>query len=110
MKVPVFGDERDIFLSKGMPSPFTGEPMAKKVRIRAWQIRGEGPSGMKCADCDNLRAVRKTKTFYKCGLRKITHGPGTDIGYRDPACADFSRSTASVPARRAKRTRKEGGR
>lgn len=89
VKVPKFGDADDIWLSRGMPHPFTGRPMQKKERIRAWQIRGGGPAGKKCADCAHLRAHRRTKTFYKCGLKKITHGPGTDIGYRDPACADF---------------------
>lgn len=89
-RVPVFGNEDDIWIARGSIVSMTGRPAFPKRRIRLWEKRGKGPDGKRCADCVHMRRPGGTvKTYYKCGLLPITRGPATDIGYRDPACAKF---------------------
>lgn len=54
-------------------------------------IPGIGPEGKTCRDCDHIRRIRIGKTYIKCGLMQHawTHGPGTDIKARTPACSKF---------------------
>ncbi|HEX4646324.1 MAG TPA: hypothetical protein VH598_12030 [Verrucomicrobiae bacterium] len=50
---------------------------------------GSGPAGETCWTCDNYRTVHyHNKTYPKCVLIKFrwTHGPGTDIKAKSPAC------------------------
>jgi hypothetical protein len=69
----------------------TGHTMEPKRRIPLWEIRGAGPSGKRCLDCVHLTARGGTvKTYFKCSLARMTRGPATDIGSRDPACSKFS--------------------
>lgn len=51
-----------------------------------WIDHGKGPEGKTCKSCRFLTTVEFSKTYYKCGRQKITHGPGTQIAMRDPAC------------------------
>lgn len=54
---------------------------------------GTGPQGKKCGDCEHYRTVvGGTKTHPKCWLNKPqwTHGPGSDILKRSPACRLFA--------------------
>lgn len=49
---------------------------------------GSGPEGESCVTCKNLSGGRyHNRTYYKCALIKPTHGPGTDIRLRAPACS-----------------------
>lgn len=50
---------------------------------------GTGPAGKACRDCAHLRKREASRAYYKCGLVKPTHGPGTDIRLRDAACMFF---------------------
>lgn len=53
---------------------------------------GTGPEGKTCRDCAHYCLVQPgANTFRKCGLMEHawTHGPGTDIHARDPACRYF---------------------
>lgn len=53
---------------------------------------GTGPAGETCRSCDHYRSVDGgSKTFPKCDLRRATwtHGYGTDILARAPACREW---------------------
>jgi hypothetical protein len=50
---------------------------------------GNGPQGETCGTCLHCSDVcYNTKTYFKCGKLRAhwTHGPGTDIRKKDPAC------------------------
>jgi hypothetical protein len=50
---------------------------------------GSGPEDETCGTCRHLARVHyHDKTYRKCGLMKHnwTHGPGSDIRRKDPAC------------------------
>lgn len=51
---------------------------------------GSGPAGETCRSCAHYCRVQGgVKTYPKCGLVKWSHGPGTDIKARAPACAQW---------------------
>lgn len=54
---------------------------------------GTGPEGKKCKDCAHKNSMSNggAKHFIKCNLRRATwtHGEGTDILARSPACSKF---------------------
>jgi hypothetical protein len=54
--------------------------------VRTW---GEGPAGVACAKCSHLFARQFAGRYYKCDLRKLSNGPGTDHRVNWPACAKF---------------------
>jgi hypothetical protein len=48
-----------------------------------------GPAGQSCGTCAKLcRISYHNKVYFKCGVLRAswTHGPGTDIRKKDPAC------------------------
>jgi hypothetical protein len=50
---------------------------------------GTGPAGETCKSCANLVRIKyHGRPYRKCGLMRNawTHGPGSDIRARDPAC------------------------
>lgn len=53
------------------------------------EIHGKGPDGVQCKTCKLLFAHICSKTYYKCGLRGFTRGPGTDHKVRWPACGKY---------------------
>ena len=55
---------------------------------------GTGPEGQACRDCAHKRSMQSrsgAKHYVKCELRRAswTHGEGTDILARSPACHLF---------------------
>ncbi len=59
------------------------------------KVFGAGPDGSKCTTCTHLfRLLGNAKPYYKCDLRPLTGGPGSDHRKRWPACARY----AEVPA------------
>ena len=54
---------------------------------------GSGPAGMTCKQCAHKRTLGNygSSSFIKCELRSATwtHGSGTDILARSPACSKF---------------------
>ena len=65
-------------------------------------LYGPGPDGAKCRDCALLAGIRHDTTWYKCRLRKNTHGAATDHKVRWPACGRFERRTDDIPLYRGK--------
>lgn len=65
-------------------------PPAVKVKgnpcIAQW---GTGPDGKTCKDCVHLVRQRQANVWYKCRLRRNTHGRGTDHRTGWPACGKF---------------------
>jgi hypothetical protein len=51
---------------------------------------GPGPDGAQCTTCQHLFAKVYGHTYYKCELRKNTHGPATDHRQRWPACGKYA--------------------
>lgn len=51
---------------------------------------GTGPAGETCGSCKH---IVRTKRYRKCSLRKATwtHGPGSDVLARAPACKSWTR-------------------
>lgn len=52
-------------------------------------LYGPGPTDKKCKDCRLLTYNQHQKRYYKCQLRGITSGPGTDHRMTWPACGRF---------------------
>lgn len=53
---------------------------------------GSGPEGMTCRQCEfYTRVDYQAGTYLKCGLmqKQWTHGAGTDIRAKWPACSEF---------------------
>lgn len=68
---------------------------AKRERRRAKEVcrgyyapPGTGPAGETCRSCRHTDYVQYAKRFWKCARRSAswTHGPGTDIRLKSPAC------------------------
>lgn len=51
---------------------------------------GKGPKGAKCKNCRNfIRIVWRSKTYFKCYLRKFSHSANTDHRANWPACKQY---------------------
>ncbi len=61
--------------------------MRCKPRSRGHASLSPGPAGETCGSCANLVHHGRSRCYFKCGLIAWTHGPGTDIRKRDPACS-----------------------
>lgn len=42
-----------------------------------------------CGSCAHLVVRSRNRTYFKCGLMPETHGPGTDIRKKWPACTEW---------------------
>ncbi len=51
-------------------------------------VYGQGPDGQICKGCVHLRypPMRSGKKYWKCDLRKLSHGAATDHKVSYPAC------------------------
>jgi hypothetical protein len=62
--------------------PKIANPMARKY--------GLGPEGKQCKTCAHLVCIRPGQNrYYKCEMRGITHGPGTDHRVGWEACVMY---------------------
>jgi hypothetical protein len=68
----------------------TGKKKRKPTRPNGYaDLPGTGPPGETCRSCRHIeRHQGGTRTYLKCGLmaRRHTHGPGSDILAKAPAC------------------------
>jgi hypothetical protein len=86
-----------------MATDLFGDPIAEASLIakprrlppgKAWKggyaaAPGSGPALEKCGTCAHSeRVCGGQRSYYKCGLmrRAWTHGPGSDIKLKTPAC------------------------
>lgn len=60
-------------------------------------VPGTGPAGETCGSCEHIHREKmySGRTFPKCDLMKRfwTHGPGSDIRVKSPACREWVRAT-----------------
>lgn len=58
---------------------------------------GSGPKGETCGSCEHYTRVQvmSGRFFRKCGLMEAhwTHGPGSDIKMKSPACSLWEATT-----------------
>ncbi|MEI6047048.1 MAG: hypothetical protein WCS37_22110 [Chloroflexota bacterium] len=52
-------------------------------------LQGAGPDGAVCKNCRYLINRPSAKNYYKCTLRGVSGGPGTDHRVRWPACGRY---------------------
>lgn len=66
------------------PPKFKGNPCL--------QYYGPGPEGQTCKGCTHLYTHQPgANRYYKCNLRPLTSGPGTDHRVRWPACSRYEK-------------------
>lgn len=53
-----------------------------------------GPEDATCGDCVWLTSNKRSKRYYKCGLRPMTSSAATDIKLRWRACSRWSENGA----------------
>jgi len=53
------------------------------------KLYGAGPIGKRCKECSLFIRHQMSRTYFKCKLRGVTHGPGTDHKANWPACGKF---------------------
>ncbi len=73
-------------LEFGKPIP---KELLKKHANPCLRVYGKGPEGKTCKRCQHLFAVEHGHRYYKCDLRKLTKGPGSDHRVRWPACGRY---------------------
>ena len=74
------------------------EPVKHKYPANGYAARpGTGPAGETCKTCKHSCYHQRVRRFWKCRLMKDkwTHGYGTDIRLKSPACKEWSRNTSS---------------
>lgn len=88
--------DHDLFGEEIKPRELPVQPGAVKKRKPTKPngyagIPGSGPEGKTCRTCKNCVRTGNRGKFLKCLLLKHawTHGPGTDIKARTPACSKF---------------------
>lgn len=90
MSVDLFGDAVVIVNAH--------EPKRKPTIRRGYAAPpGTGPAGETCKTCEHcVRCGHNNKHYLKCELRKPswTHGEGTDILAKSPACSKWERVLA----------------
>jgi hypothetical protein len=73
-------------------------PPKPKNRVGGYAHQpGTGPEGETCRWC--MHRVLHTwhdRNYYKCDLVKPTHGPGTDIRLKSPACWEWNPGTEYI--------------
>ena len=53
-------------------------------------VYGPGPEGAKCKTCVHCRyPLHQSGRFWKCDLRRLTHGRATDHRVTWPACGKY---------------------
>lgn len=52
-------------------------------------LPGTGPNGKRCKDCAHFLRISCSKTYFKCGLGRVTNGKATDIKANAPSCLHF---------------------
>jgi len=78
----------------GKHTPKDAEDLWNKIKPRnpnpCVALYGEMP-GQTCKGCKYLIGWAHSRVYYKCQLRKITHGAGTDHRVNWPACGKYEK-------------------
>ena len=83
------------------PAPLSADAKRTKRNNEAIQagvhpVTGGGtfPDIGTCGDCAHAVAHTRNRTWWKCSKFAITHGPGTDIRLKWPACNYYDHDDA----------------
>lgn len=80
-----------------MQQDLFGEQLTKpvKYKVKGYADRpGTGPEGETCRTCEHIERVSyHDRVYLKCGLVEWTHGPGTDIRAKSPACSKWEKKS-----------------
>lgn len=79
-----------------LPLPALTPSGKRRTKASGYPRRpGSGPAGQTCANCIPTGGHRKT--YFKCAVIRYrwTHGPGTDILKKSPACELWKSKTHS---------------
>lgn len=79
----------------GEQIPDVAVKAAKPRKSGHFAAPGTGPKGETCGGCMHLVRVQlSSKVVFKCELARQcwTHGPGSDIRCKDPACGGWRAS------------------
>ncbi len=85
--------DKDLF-GDPIKEPSTAKAVRKKTKASGY-IRqpGTGPDGETCGTCKHRIVRYYSKRYHKCGLfiagKQNTHGVGSDIRVRSPACSKW---------------------
>lgn len=89
MTRPVFGVDVDLSV---IESNATRTKSGSLKRNPLLTVYGPGPDGARCGTCSHcFRVGVVAGRYYKCDLRRLTSGPGSDHRVRWPACAQYQR-------------------
>lgn len=84
-------EEKVDWFGKPMPArPAREQPTREKQNANPCvDTYGPGPQGKECKDCIHIVGICHARVYYKCRLRKLTNGHGSDHKLRYAACARF---------------------
>jgi len=75
--------QKELFHEKEITSEEISNPNPMVKLHGFWEPR------TKCKNCKKLLGIQYSKVYYKCSLRKNTHGPATDHRVNWDACMKF---------------------
>lgn len=52
-------------------------------------LPGTGPNDRQCKHCAHFLRFERSRTWFKCGLGRVTNGKATDIKATAPSCLHF---------------------
>jgi len=90
-------DNGPLVLSEVPPYPVPPKQVPKPVTDAP--ARPSGPEGETCGSCDYYTRVHyHNKIWRKCHLirKRWTHGRGTDIRKKDPACYNWKKRVGEI--------------
>lgn len=99
-QLSLFEEERESGQEHTTPLvDWSGKAIAAPVKHEnpCIDLYGPGPEGKQCKDCARLLCFAASSNFYKCRLRKVTHGKATDHLLRYQACSRFQQRTGDIP-------------
>jgi hypothetical protein len=74
-----------------LPEPVT-PPQPDKNTNPCIALHGPGPVGQTCKGCVHLRyPLHHSGRYWKCDLRRVSHGSATDHKVSWPACARYEK-------------------
>lgn len=73
-----------------MSNDLYGQIIKVVKNIRAYAgMPGTGPKDKQCKHCSHFIRIERSKTYFKCGLGKVSSGSATDIKATAPSCQHF---------------------
>jgi hypothetical protein len=81
--------EQFLMLTPEMQTWMEGQATAPEAINPCVRVFGRGAEGVTCKTCVHLFYHTYSRRFWKCDLRVLTHGRGSDHRVRWPACGRY---------------------